>query len=452
MESKVRSFLEAHGMLSYGDTVVVALSGGADSVCLLHVLLSLREECALTLHACHINHMLRGADGDADEDFVRALCARLQLPLTVCRADVRALAKERGMGLEACGRAVRYAEFARVADSLPGAVKIATAHTLSDQAETVLMRLARGASLRGLCGIPPVRGRIIRPLLFCTRSEVEAYLNHRNFTFVTDASNASSDYTRNRIRNAVIPAFESENPSFARSILRMTDTLREDQRCLEELAHEAFARAKRGEHALLVSILPSAHAIRSRCIRLLLEGAKVEASSSKIAGMLAIIEAKNGKLKVAPGIYAIYSRGILSLQESARVRSSNASYQFPLAAGEISLPDGRRLEIRAVSVKEGTEQDKIHKNFPYPLIDYAKIVGNAVIRSREPGDRFRLPGRDFTSSVRKLLAAHFPTGERAERFVLADEEGVFFVEGYPPAKRVAPCADTERLLLLRQIR
>ncbi|KAA3379260.1 tRNA lysidine(34) synthetase TilS [Akkermansia muciniphila] len=169
-------------MLKKGDSVLVCLSGGADSVSLLSVLRQLSGPWALTLYACHLNHCLRGEEARRDEDFVRALCKEWGVPLTVGREDVGKFAKESGRSVEEAAREVRYALFAKEAGRL--GAKIATAHTLSDDVETVLFHVTRGTGLSGLCGIPPVRGNIIRPLLCCTRREVEAYLAEEGLSYV----------------------------------------------------------------------------------------------------------------------------------------------------------------------------------------------------------------------------------------------------------------------------
>ena len=193
MEHIVRNYLREHGL---SGRILVALSGGADSTALL---LSL-QACGCELAAAHLNHCLRGSESDRDEDFVRALCARLGVPLTVERADVRAHAAAQGCGIEEAARSLRYAFLERAADAV-GADWIATAHTADDNLETVLFHLTRGTGTRGMAGIPPRRGRIIRPLLGATRTEIEAYLAGKGEPYVTDSSNLTDAHTRNRIRS-----------------------------------------------------------------------------------------------------------------------------------------------------------------------------------------------------------------------------------------------------------
>ena len=209
MNKKVTAFIEDNRLLENGDTVIVALSGGADSVTLLHILNSIKELYNLTLRAAHLNHGIRGEEADRDEDFVRKLCESMGVPLDVRREDIPAIAKESGKSEELCGREVRYAFFDALCEQY--GAKIATAHNRDDHAETVLWNLVRGAGLSGLCGIPVRRGGIIRPLLGCSRAQIEAYCAENQLAYVTDSTNLTAAYTRNRIRLEVMPILRQLN-------------------------------------------------------------------------------------------------------------------------------------------------------------------------------------------------------------------------------------------------
>ena len=199
-------------MLEDGEPVLVALSGGADSVALLRALQAL----AYPVRAFHLNHCLRGAESDRDEAFCRALCAGLGVPLTVERIDVAA-ARAAGEGIEAAARRIRYARLTAAAQG----AKIATAHTADDNLETMLFHLVRGTGPKGLAGIPPVRGQVIRPLLGVTRAAVEAYLHALGQDYVTDSTNADDAYTRNRIRHEVVPVLRQINPAVSGAAARL---------------------------------------------------------------------------------------------------------------------------------------------------------------------------------------------------------------------------------------
>ena len=192
--------------------ILCAVSGGADSMYLLARL----RELGYTVAAGHYNHGLRGTEADRDEAFVRDFCAARGIPFVSEKGDVAAFAAEQGMGTEAAARTLRYAFLERAADDL-GAAVIATAHTAGDNAETVLLHLARGSGLKGLGGIPPKRGRVVRPMLDVTRAEVESYLAEHDIKYVTDSTNGEDDYARNRVRHGAVPALETVNPAFLRT-------------------------------------------------------------------------------------------------------------------------------------------------------------------------------------------------------------------------------------------
>ena len=220
---KVPAFIRQQRLLEPGDRVVCAVSGGADSVALLFALYLLREKLQIQLSAAHFNHGLRGAESDRDQAFVEDFCSRYDIPLQVAKGQVEPGKK----GLEAAAREARYAFL----ETLPG--KIATAHTADDNAETVLMHLVRGTGLKGLGGIAPVRGRIIRPMLSVTRQEVLAFLQEYCLQFVEDSSNAGDLFLRNRLRHRVMPLLKQENPRLAENLSRMALRLRQDEQVLQ---------------------------------------------------------------------------------------------------------------------------------------------------------------------------------------------------------------------------
>ena len=230
MLNNLRSFNRTHRLIEKGDTIVCAVSGGADSVALLFGLYLLKEEWQLDLSAAHFNHQLRGAESDRDEHFVREL-VQTRFPgveLVVGSGDVSARAKKQGTGLEETARQMRYAFLEETARAM-GAERIATAHTANDNAETVLLHLARGTGLQGLTGIAPVRGNIIRPLLTTTRDEVEGFLRAEGVLWVEDSTNTDLNFSRNRVRHGVIPELEGLYPGFARRLSENAAFLREDE-------------------------------------------------------------------------------------------------------------------------------------------------------------------------------------------------------------------------------
>ncbi len=403
--------------------ILCAVSGGADSVCLLARLRELGFDTA----AAHFHHGLRGPAADRDAAFVKDLCGMLGVPLVTERGDVRGYAAAHRMGVEEAARVMRYAFLERTADAL-GAAVIATAHTADDNAETVLMHLTRGAGLAGLGGIPPVRGRIVRPLLDETHAQALAYLEARGLPHVEDETNGDDDCLRNRLRHHVLPALRAENPAFSAAVFRTTALLREDERFLAGLAKE-FLEQNARENTLpadALTALPRPVALRA--VRLM-----------------------------APGLGAEHARTVLALAERGgcadvsglRVAVSGGLVVFG-AAEKAPLPD-RRLEPGAVlALPEAGLSVRCEKIEAAPADVYRslntfffacdKICGNISVGAKRPGDRFRPARRGCTKEVRRLLAeAGVPAWERGTVPVLRDDSGILGIPGVGPAERA--CAE-----------
>ena len=202
MICKVRDTLIKYSMLENTDEIIVGFSGGADSTCLLYILNLLKDEFDFKIHAAHVNHSLRGNESERDEKFVRDFCEKNSIKLSVLKVDIFKMSKIEGKSLEECGREVRYNFFNSLCANKS---KIATAHNLNDCEETMFFNLTRGSGLKGLCSIPAVRENIIRPLIRCSRDEIENFCKENSIQYVTDSSNLSDDYTRNKIRHNIIP-------------------------------------------------------------------------------------------------------------------------------------------------------------------------------------------------------------------------------------------------------
>lgn len=374
MLSKLCTAVSHYKMLKPGDTVIAAVSGGADSVALLFGLYLLKDKLKITLEAAHFNHQLRGEESDKDETFVRSLCDQYDIPLHVGTGLVKAGEK----GLEAAARDARYAFFA----TLPG--KIATAHTADDNAETVLMHLVRGTGLKGLGGITPVRGNLIRPMLDVTREEVLDFLEEYHLAYVNDSSNSTDDFLRNRLRHHVIPLLLSENPKFAENTSIMAQQLRLDDAALEELS--------KPEARLSVTRLRSlAQPVRSRMLsRFLKENGVREPERNHIALLEQLVFSDK------PSARAEFPGGIvIGRAYDALVPLSASGKLIPislprLAAAELPEAGLRIMCSDAVEEKQG--------------VDCFTVIpeGEIVVRSRKSGDQMRLSGgtkRDRKSVV-----------------------------------------------------
>jgi tRNA(Ile)-lysidine synthase len=294
MIDKIRAAISQYSMIREGAAVTVALSGGADSVALLFAL----RELGYGVSAAHVNHNLRGAESDRDEAFVREWCANLGVALTARSVDVRAI-QEKHQSLEEAARKARYTFFGEI-DGL-----IATAHTASDNAETVLLNLIRGTGLKGLCGIPPVRERIIRPLILAERSEVLQYCRERGLQYVTDSSNACEDFTRNRLRLTLIPLIKEINPAFDGSMTAMCEILRNDCDFLESLADCgdcSVNHLQSVEKPLLTRII----------IQLLAQN-NISPSKLRVGQIIEIVRAGQGKVNLAKHKFAVIEDKMLKI-------------------------------------------------------------------------------------------------------------------------------------------
>ena len=264
MRNKIYSFLR--GYVIPGDQVIVAVSGGKDSMALLHALHSLEKELQISVSAAHFQHGLRGAESQRDEDFVRTYCASEKIPLAVGHGNVRTYAKEQRLGTEEAARILRY-EFL---ENLQQHAKIVTAHTAQDNLETMLMHLIRGSGLHGLTGIPPERGRILRPMLEVTQQEITDYLTQHHIPHVEDSSNASDHYLRNRIRHHIVPMLEQENPSVSQSVAQLCKTLRQEDDYMQSQALEAIRLLSRDGLLSCDGLLQLPEAIQHRVMSLYL--------------------------------------------------------------------------------------------------------------------------------------------------------------------------------------
>ena len=312
LKDKVLAAVRQYDMLGDCKRVTVAVSGGADSVALLHSLKMLQEELGIELSACHINHNLRGEESDGDENYVRELCRELDVPLRVFSVDVSgSVAKHHST--EERARELRYEAFAKMSAELGS--KVATAHNACDNTETVLLNLLRGTGLKGLCGIPPVRDYLIRPLILCTRDEIEEYCGENGLKYVTDSTNASTAYTRNKIRLELMPKLLEINPSLYEGVGRMTFALGEDSRFLEDMARAARDEARAGEGVYStekLSALPDP--ILHRVISLMLREKGTEPTSLRIMGFYEIIKGGAGKINIEKNKFAVVKKGMAEVQ------------------------------------------------------------------------------------------------------------------------------------------
>ena len=396
MLTDLRSFNRKYGLIAPGDAVVCAVSGGADSMALLWALYLLKEEWRLDLSAAHFNHHLRGEESDRDEAFVRAFCAGYGIPLHVGSAEVRPGKK----GLEAAAREARYA-FLR---TLPG--KIATAHTADDHAETVLLHLVRGTGLKGLGGITPRNGNVIRPLLAVTRSQVEAFLAEYCVDHITDSSNDTDAFLRNRLRHHVMPLLRQENPRIAENLSAMALRLRQDEEALADLSQidgPLSAEALRRQPP----------ALRARALERFLKDSGVrEPEAVQIAKAEALVFSGN------PSARARFPGGISIGRNYDRLEVQTRQ----TVPEEVTLSPGESVCFGPYRITCAPAEEIVNTATVFTI----RPQGPIRVRSRQTGDDLRLPG-GCKSVKKRFIDKKIPAPRRPLIPVLCDDLGLLAV-------------------------
>lgn len=442
MIDKVKSTVEKYNLIPNGAKVVVALSGGSDSMALLAVLNTIKKEYSIELSAAHVNHCLRGADADRDEEFVVSKCEELGIPVHVLRADVAAEAKKHGEGLEECGRRIRYEFFASFGED----AVIATAHNLSDRVETFLFNFSRGSALRGLCSIPARRGNIVRPLIECTKAEIVEFCAKNSIGYVTDDTNSDVKYSRNRIRHNVVTEFSAINPSFELTAGRCIDAVNEDESFLSSLADELVDKAGREAGFDAAVISAAANPVKKRALIKIAEKSVGVTPEQKFIPKLCALLEKSGSIQINGGVTVRVRKGLLDFpQEIAEAK------QTELFDGAEFSDFCIRTEI--INIKEMNNLQNVSKQGLEYFLDYDKIHGSIIVRSREAGDKISLKSRGCTKSLKKLFNELSVSPEkRAGIAVFADESGVVLVEGVGCDSRASVSKETERVLAIRFIK
>ena len=421
MLEKVLNAIERFSLINKGDTVTVALSGGADSVALLHALWSLRDKLSINVKAAHLNHGIRGAEADRDEAFVKWLCLKFDIPIVCETVDIPSLAKEKGQSLELCAREVRYEFLSRNAEGL-----IATAHTASDNTETLLFNLTRGSGTKGLSGIPPKRDNFIRPLIFCSRYDVEKYCIDNSLSYVTDSTNLTDDYTRNKIRHKVVTTLKEINPSLEDAVVRATDILREDNEALEFFTNEALFKAISDDGLLCESVNNLPTAVAKRVIIKYAQTVETELKLDYLhVNALCEICKNGGKISLPCGYYGEVKNGVLIINSE----NNDEKPQF---------------------YAELVKVEKINNLLSINLIDCDKIIGSPIIRTRKEGDSIRLKNRGCTKTLNKLFTENkVDITIRDSIPVIADDKGVIWVYGMGVSQRCAPSNNSTNALEVR---
>ncbi len=429
---KLHSAIKNHKMLEDNKSILVGFSGGADSTLLLYLLSQID---GITVAAAHLNHGIRGDEAYRDEFFCRRYCEENNITLFVQRSDVPSEAKRLGMTVEEAARKVRY-DFFEALCSEHGYDLIATAHNADDNLETVLFHMVRGTALEGLCGIPPKRDGIIRPLIYYSKSEVLDACRELKIPYVTDSTNDDNKYTRNRIRNTVIPHLKSLNPSLCDSVTSMIDSLTKDRDYLTERSKEFtfdYGRAA-------LSVLDDA--ILSRTIICELKRKGISPEKVHVKAISDAIRSDSAHKTVSvEGAEVICDRDLIYVGKSA----PNEAFSFPFAKGVTVIDDNSALLILDsddLPTKEIESMKNIYSFSIQATIKSDRINDGVVIRSRMNGDKYRING--MTKKVKKLIQSlKLPKSFTDNIPFIADGEDILYIPFFRPSDGCESSADSK---------
>ena len=441
--------IASHKLLRPGEKVLMACSGGADSVACLSVL----RELGYALHVVHFNHRTRGPESEADCNLTADLAYRWGLPFHVISRPILDEAEAAGEPFESYARRARYAAFLDIARDT-GCAALATGHHQGDQAETVLMRLIRGSGMRGLAGIPPARMeqgvRIIRPLLDCSREDIERYLRYWELPWREDASNTSNAYTRNRVRNELMPLLrESFNPSVDEALARTAACLRDEDNMLREQAESLLHRCRRKHNEIDRQTFAHAHpALQRRVVVLLAEHHGVTPAFERVE------EARHHLAHGATGASCDLGGGLLlqNGRQTAEIVAPESAMEWGmrqpvhLACPGETVAFGKRFRTRWLS-RLPAESLKTYCHPGRQVFDAASVEGPLVVRPRQPGDRFRPLGMEGRRKVKDYLGdLGLTPNQRETQLVLTDGEQILWIVGRAISAETAAGPHTQTLL------
>ncbi|MBM4447065.1 MAG: tRNA lysidine(34) synthetase TilS [Chloroflexi bacterium] len=463
LEQKVTSFIREHSLFSAGDKLVVAVSGGADSVCLLHMLAQQRKELGIELHVAHLNHQLRDAESDSDASYVSDLACRLGVPATIECRDVAAYRDQKGGSLEEAAREIRYGFLAEVANKI-GASKVVVGHTRDDHIETILMHLLRGAGTAGLCGLQSCSIlpygensgwlEVVRPLLDITRQETLDYCQRYNLAPRSDSSNVSPTFLRNRIRLELIPVLRSYNTNIDEAFIRLAAIAGDDISFIEEQASllwDELAKEEAGAIYLDINkLIDLPRAIQRQVFRMAIKqfrGNLKDIEADHIEAMIDFLSKPAGKRLCLPDGLT------LSTEYSHLVLASAQASICPLpslrGASDINIPGETDLpgwRVRADIIQEVVGDD----NGLAASFDLAKVGRELTVRRRRPGDRFQPLGMSQTKKLQDFMVdSRIPRSWRDRVPLVCSPKQILWVVGWRIDDRVKVTENTKEILCLR---
>ena len=432
MKQKVIDTINKYNLIQKGDSIVIGLSGGADSVCLSLILSEIKDEFDLKLKAVHINHKLRGDESERDMKFCKDFCEKAGIEFKSFEIDVKTQAQKEKQGIEEYARRVRYECFEREADG----GKIATAHNLDDVAETLIFNIARGSSVSGLSSIPVKRDSIIRPLLSVSREEIEQFLKEKNQEFVIDSTNLTDEYTRNKIRHNVLPVLKEINPEFLQSVERLTKIAKMQSEFISSLAEKLPDNAE---------VLKKEHdTVTYEYVSKFLKENGITPDFFHVEKCVQVIK-KGGRCQLPKG----YVFEIRNNKPTVFIKEQEKIEEFSFSLKDKVKTPYNNYNIRVISYEKFKTNENVYKLLLNNAIDYDKICHSLILRSKKSGDRIMLR----TRKVNKLLKSVYnelkiPPHIRHRLAVIEENGKIIWAEKVGVAHSYSPNKNTKQVLII----
>ena len=444
MLNKFRKYILENNLIHRGDYIVLGVSGGADSVCLFLMLKELSAEMNLKLMVVHINHGIRGEEALQDADFVENLCRTNNIQFRGYEFNIPLISKEKNISIEEAGREIRYETFVKVMEEI-SADSIAVAHNENDSVETVLLSLFRGTGIKGLTGIQPVRGKIIRPLLCMKRKEIEQYLEEKNASYRNDSTNSQYIYARNRIRNIIIPEIRNINEAAEDNILVTARQLQEIEEFLQKITLENYS----GSDMLISDLKKLDVVIQRRIIRKAIEdvsGRLKDVTFTNIKDVLSLLDKEVGKTIHLPyDLIAIKKYdSILIKKRVDKDESQHIMFEIKVP-GEFCLANNQgRLQVSVFKREEiGEIEEKIYTKF----LDYDKIKDTLYLRNRINGDYFKINREGNTKKIKSyFIDEKIPLKERDKILLIAQGNHVLWIIGHRISEEFKVTETTQNII------
>jgi tRNA(Ile)-lysidine synthase len=420
MNNKVLKTVKKYNMLSKGDRVLIGVSGGADSIALLEFFVSVKEKYDLDICVAHIEHGIRGEDSVNDAEFVENYCKKLGVNFYLKTIDAPNLAKKAKIGVEEYSRMARYDFFNTIECD-----KIATAHNLTDNIETLLFRLARGTGLKGACSIPAVRGKIIRPFIEVSSGEIRKWCNDNNIPYRVDCTNSDSAYSRNLIRLEILPLFEKLNANYQDNIENFISDVNEDYAFIDDYVKSIYPKIVKNNEIDLPKLNELDLSVKKRILIMFFDENGYSLNRIHLQSVIDIT-LKSGKTQIKENIFAISAKGKIRL---AKFNDLNKKDEFV---------------TKILNIDEFKD-----KNIDF-YCDCDKIVGNIIIRAKQAGDRIKPAGRNVSKTLKKLFnESAYPIEKRDKKIVVCDDFGIVGVIGLCADERVKVDCNTAKILTIK---